>query len=466
MHNVKPVPRDSHHVPAQGSEEDGTTTATICCITATESSLSVVTEAPTVPTTTATDATAATAESPSSHSASWVGRKVDALFSPVLSFLNGASGGEEEEGDGGGGGEPLAADGGEGASSKADLTSFLAKETSDGDKNESEEEEEVQKMAKTDLQKEEEYNSRTRTDTFDDIPGMTNTDSSGSNIVDADGDVAMADCYNHHQQRGVGGGIEDGEKVNADEIAEYLKVALNDHDEEEEEDEEEYYDDEEDEEEDEFNPYMFIKSLPPYEYALPPGWRSRPKALPPSDPNSHPICLVLDLDETLVHCTVEPVADADMVFPVEFNGMNYQVHVRCRPFLTEFLEAVSRKFEVVIFTASQQVYADKLLDKIDPEGKYIRHRMFRDSCLPVEGNYLKDLTILGRDLSKAVLVDNSPHAFGYQVDNGIPIESWFDDPKDKELLKLEKFLRTLHGAEDVRDVVRKTFQTHLLVRNA
>eukprot|EP00984_Skeletonema_dohrnii_P024411 scaffold13529_cov110-Skeletonema_dohrnii-CCMP3373.AAC.1 len=510
MHNVKPVPRDSHHVPAaQGGEEDGTTAAAICCITATESSLSVVTEAPVAATTSTAD-TAATAESPSSHSASWVGRKVDALFSPVLSFLNGASGGEEEEGDDGG--EPLAVDDGEGASSKADLTSLLAKENSDGDKNTSEEEEEVQKMvreallqvsescslcscdtllynqyycillsnnpsnyeldsnftlhfpqkAKTDLQKEEEYNSRTRTDTFDDIPGMTNTDSSGSNIVDADGDVAMADCYNHHQQRG---GVEDGEKVNADEIAEYLKVTLNDHDEDEDEDEEEYYDDEEDEE-DEFNPYMFIKSLPPYEYALPPGWRSRPKALPPSDPNSHPICLVLDLDETLVHCTVEPVADADMVFPVEFNGMNYQVHVRCRPFLTEFLEAVSRKFEVVIFTASQQVYADKLLDKIDPEGKYIRHRMFRDSCLPVEGNYLKDLTILGRDLSKAVLVDNSPHAFGYQVDNGIPIESWFDDPKDKELLKLEKFLRTLHGAEDVRDVVRKTFQTHLLVRNA
>lgn len=100
------------------------------------------------------------------------------------------------------------------------------------------------------------------------------------------------------------------------------------------------------------------------------------------------------------------------------------------------------------------------------EGKYIRYRMFRDSCLPVEGNYLKDLTVLGRDLSKAVLVDNSPHAFGYQVDNGIPIESWFDDPKDKELLKLEKFLRTLHGAEDVREVVRNTFQSHLLVKNA
>lgn len=189
---------------------------------------------------------------------------------------------------------------------------------------------------------------------------MTNTDSSGSNIVDADGDVAMADCYIHQRS-----GSEEDEKVTADDGTDYLKVTLNDHLEEEEE--EEYYDDEEEEDdEDEFNPYMFIKSLPPYEYALPPGWRSRPKALPPADPDSHPICLVLDLDETLVHCTVEPVADADMVFPVEFNGMNYQVHVRCRPFLTEFLNAVSKKFEVVIFTASQQVYADKLLDKIDP----------------------------------------------------------------------------------------------------
>lgn len=92
--------------------------------------------------------------------------------------------------------------------------------------------------------------------------------------------------------------------------------------------------------------------------------------------------------------------------------------------------------------------------------------MFRDSCLPIQGNFLKDLTILGRDLSKAVIVDNSPHAFGYQMDNGIPIESWFDDPADMELLKLESFLRTLHGVDDVRNVLRKIFQTQQLVLNA
>lgn len=221
---------------------------------------------------------------------------------------------------------------------------------------------------------------------------------------------------------------------------------------------------EEEEEEEEFNPYFFIKTLPDYRYVVPDPHGKI--CLPPKDISDPPITLVLDLDETLVHCTVEPVPNADMVFPVVFHGIEYKVHVRCRPFLTEFLEAIHKKFEVVVFTASQQVYADELLNRIDPEGKYIKYRMFRESCLLVQGNYLKDLNVLGRNLKKAVLVDNSPHAFGYQVDNGIPIESWFDDPRDTELVKLEQFLQTLHGANDVTTLVRAKFQTYKLIRDA
>jgi len=67
-----------------------------------------------------------------------------------------------------------------------------------------------------------------------------------------------------------------------------------------------------------------------------------------------------------VHCTVEPVDDADLVFPVVFHGMTYQVHVRLRPHLFDFLEKIHGKFEVIVFTASQQVYADELLNLIDP----------------------------------------------------------------------------------------------------
>lgn len=103
----------------------------------------------------------------------------------------------------------------------------------------------------------------------------------------------------------------------------------------------------------------------------------------------------------------------------------------------------------------------------DPEGKYIQHRLYRDSCLPVEGNFLKDLTVLGRDLAQTILVDNSPHAFGYQVENGIPIESWFEDPDDRELVKLERFLRQhCLDVSDVRPVLDKKFQCRRLVNEA
>jgi len=152
--------------------------------------------------------------------------------------------------------------------------------------------------------------------------------------------------------------------------------------------------------------------------------------------------------------------------PTRFNGQVYQVYVRKRPYLDYFLETVSKAFEVCVFTASQKVYADVLLDKLDPGRRFVKHRLFREACLLVQGNYLKDLHVLGRDLRMAMLVDNSPHAYSYHNDNGIPIESWYDDDTDTELLKLIGFLKTLQGVDDVRPIIREHFKTYQLVERA
>ena len=87
----------------------------------------------------------------------------------------------------------------------------------------------------------------------------------------------------------------------------------------------------------------------------------RPASIPEPIPNALPPqkgqdkgkkCVVLDLDETLVHSSFKPVEGADFVVPVEIEGVVYKVYVLKRPYVDEFLKRCGELFECVLWTAS------------------------------------------------------------------------------------------------------------------
>jgi len=117
------------------------------------------------------------------------------------------------------------------------------------------------------------------------------------------------------------------------------------------------------------------------------------------------------------------------------------------------MKKVGELFEVVVFTASLAKYADPVLDLLDIH-KVVDWRLFRESCSPFKGSYVKDMGRMGRDLSTIMILDNSPHSYAFNPENAVPIESWFTDPNDLELLHLVPTLEELSDARTV-DVIQK-----------
>ncbi len=117
---------------------------------------------------------------------------------------------------------------------------------------------------------------------------------------------------------------------------------------------------------------------------------------------------------------------------------------------------VGARFEVVVFTASLAKYADPLLDLLD-RGATVRWRLFRESCYPYEGNYVKDLTCLGRELRNTIIVDNSPHSYIFQPFNAVPIRNFIDDMSERDLLDLLPQLLSLADVHDVSTVIADTW---------
>jgi Dullard-like phosphatase family protein len=133
-----------------------------------------------------------------------------------------------------------------------------------------------------------------------------------------------------------------------------------------------------------------------------------PLFLPCNPEDRHKKVLVIDLDETLIHCQIDDPTLGDLEIEIDEGEYGY---VTIRPYALSFLRKMSKFYEIVVFTASEKSYADAVLDELDPTG-LIKHRLYREHCLKLGHNlYTKDLRVINRDLSQMVLVDNSAICF-------------------------------------------------------
>ena len=77
-----------------------------------------------------------------------------------------------------------------------------------------------------------------------------------------------------------------------------------------------------------------------------------------------------------------------------------------RPYCTEFLEELAKYYEIVIFTASVPRAADFIINKLDPDKKLVRYRLYRSHTILSKTAAVKDLARLGRPLERTLIIDN------------------------------------------------------------
>lgn len=71
----------------------------------------------------------------------------------------------------------------------------------------------------------------------------------------------------------------------------------------------------------------------------------------------------------------------------------------------QFLEEVSKLYEIVIFATSSKDTTDAILKRIDSQNA-IKHRIYRESCISLNMiYYLKDMRLLNRDPADVIFVD-------------------------------------------------------------
>lgn len=165
--------------------------------------------------------------------------------------------------------------------------------------------------------------------------------------------------------------------------------------------------------------------------------------------------LILDLDNTLIFSTTKEPEYFDHEITINYNQKNQKIWIVERPHLQSFLNSLQEKYELVIFTAGIRQYGIKVIKKIDPTLR-IDYLLDRRFCTVLGKNnknqdiYVKNLKILGREMSRVLIIDDREYSFCLDQENGILIPSFDGDLADRCLIQLEEYLNDCLKTKDFR----------------
>ncbi|KAM0438543.1 hypothetical protein ACHAPT_001293 [Fusarium lateritium] len=172
------------------------------------------------------------------------------------------------------------------------------------------------------------------------------------------------------------------------------------------------------------------------------------KLLPDPDPTfERPYTLCLSLDNLLVHSEW---------------SREHGWRIAKRPGMDYFIRYLSQYYELVLFTTVPFATGEPLLRKLDPF-RFILWPLYREATKFEDGEVVKDLSYLNRDLSKVIIIDTNAKHVRNQPENAIVLKPWKGEPGDKELVGLIPFLEYIHTMQyaDVRKVIKSFDGKHI-----
>ncbi len=133
-----------------------------------------------------------------------------------------------------------------------------------------------------------------------------------------------------------------------------------------------------------------------------------------------------------------------------------------RPNILPALEEIMKNYNMIIYTASDQSYADSVIGYIDPMKSYFKYRLYRNNCVKLATDngqiYVKDLRIIRNvPIDQMIIIDNSVLSFAFHLNNGIPILPFYSNKDDIEMNFLKNYLTKLAKYDNIIEQNGLTF---------